>query len=463
MQLAEICGKIVYVNQKNKKLFHIYAPTINKKFKGKYEGFLPVKKGDSLLGIAEWDGNEQLFFKIPPYVMIGSDKETIIEALMISLKNIGVLYCEKKANMIFDILVTETISFEFYEFLCLAKGASIDDVKKSYRKLARIYHPDKVSENMKEEATKKFLQIKEAYDTLSDPGRKELYDKNGGKRKPNYEEVLPQLIKFAMHYCWQNMEYDPYTLFSDILDEKQFIKLNRSIYKNFVLRKLYLLGLTNKEIMNAKKNPEELYEILIKNPFTVSSISLEKCEEILIRLGRMPDSEASECGRIVRKISDIMESSSYSCIPVSNIKRYFPNYEERKIKLHDEYGITEDYDSVYLEYPHRVETFMADHIKFLLKTEKLIEIDKMRYTRFDLTDDQREAIKTSLSNNVSIITGAGGTGKSTILKELVFNLECNDIKYRLASFTGKAVNRMREITGEKRSFYVTYDDHFSQR
>lgn len=50
--------------------------------------------------------------------------------------------------------------------LDLAPGASIDDVKKSYRELALIWHPDKVPDRVKDRATAKFTEINEAYQWL---------------------------------------------------------------------------------------------------------------------------------------------------------------------------------------------------------------------------------------------------------------------------------------------------------
>lgn len=50
--------------------------------------------------------------------------------------------------------------------LDLAPGASLDDVKKSYRELALIWHPDKVPERVKDRATAKFTEINEAYQWL---------------------------------------------------------------------------------------------------------------------------------------------------------------------------------------------------------------------------------------------------------------------------------------------------------
>ena len=60
-----------------------------------------------------------------------------------------------------------------YDVLGLTKDASADEVKKRYRKLAKEFHPDKISKSASSEemgqCTKRFQEIQHAYDTLSDP------------------------------------------------------------------------------------------------------------------------------------------------------------------------------------------------------------------------------------------------------------------------------------------------------
>ena len=55
---------------------------------------------------------------------------------------------------------------DFYEILGVAKGASEEDIKKSYRKLAMKYHPDRNPDS--KESEEKFKEVKEAYEMLSD-------------------------------------------------------------------------------------------------------------------------------------------------------------------------------------------------------------------------------------------------------------------------------------------------------
>ncbi len=66
---------------------------------------------------------------------------------------------------------------DYYEVLGLQKGASEDEIKKSFRKMAMKYHPDKNPGD--KEAEEKFKEINEAYSVLSDPDKKSKYDRFG--------------------------------------------------------------------------------------------------------------------------------------------------------------------------------------------------------------------------------------------------------------------------------------------
>lgn len=85
---------------------------------------------------------------------------------------------------------------DYYEVLGLERGASSEEVKKAYRRLARQYHPDFNKDDG--EAEKKFKEVNEAYEVLVDPQKKEQYDRfghqsefngfgGGGFREGNFE------------------------------------------------------------------------------------------------------------------------------------------------------------------------------------------------------------------------------------------------------------------------------------
>jgi curved DNA-binding protein len=68
-------------------------------------------------------------------------------------------------------------SKDYYQSLGLGKDATLEEIKKAFRKLAVKYHPDKNSGN--KEAEEKFKEINEAYAVLSDPEKKAQYDRFG--------------------------------------------------------------------------------------------------------------------------------------------------------------------------------------------------------------------------------------------------------------------------------------------
>lgn len=86
----------------------------------------------------------------------------------------------------------------YYDVLEISKNATQDEIKKSYRKLALIHHPDKNPNNDQE----KFKKISEAYSVLSDPDKRKKYDMGG--------------IDFANIFQQNNM--NPFQMFNNIFN-----------------------------------------------------------------------------------------------------------------------------------------------------------------------------------------------------------------------------------------------------
>jgi curved DNA-binding protein len=76
---------------------------------------------------------------------------------------------------------------DYYETLGVARTATADEIKKAFRKLARLHHPDVAKDKAKGEI--KFKEINEAYEVLSDPEKRQKYDQLGANwdKGPEYQ------------------------------------------------------------------------------------------------------------------------------------------------------------------------------------------------------------------------------------------------------------------------------------
>ena len=67
---------------------------------------------------------------------------------------------------------------DYYNLLGLSRNAGTEEIKKAYRKLALKYHPDKNKGGSKKN-DELFKQATQAYEVLSDPGKRDIYDRYG--------------------------------------------------------------------------------------------------------------------------------------------------------------------------------------------------------------------------------------------------------------------------------------------
>ncbi|KAK6166908.1 hypothetical protein SNE40_023510 [Patella caerulea] len=102
-----------------------------------------------------------------------------------------------------------TKSEDYYEILGVLKSATGQEIKKAYRRLALQWHPDKNPEK-KVEAEKKFKQIAEAYEVLSDAKKRDVYDrygKSGVLNEPSFDDDFRNMGRAGhFHFSFRSPE-----------------------------------------------------------------------------------------------------------------------------------------------------------------------------------------------------------------------------------------------------------------
>lgn len=109
---------------------------------------------------------------------------------------------------------------DFYKILNVDKNSTDEEIKKSYRALSYKYHPDR---NNNEDAGKKMKEINEAYETLKDPRKKQLYDLGSSSENP-FDEIIGNIFKGHKFKRTSNPIED---LFNEHVTFTGFMNMNR--------------------------------------------------------------------------------------------------------------------------------------------------------------------------------------------------------------------------------------------
>jgi len=122
----------------------------------------------------------------------------------------------------------------YYNILGISKSASEEEIKKAYKKLAKEHHPDVVNKDDKAQAEKRFKEINEAYQVLSDPQKRKMYDQFG-TADPRYagagagagRQGFYQSGPFSYSYSTSGQnpfgnDFDPFDIFEEIFGFRGF-------------------------------------------------------------------------------------------------------------------------------------------------------------------------------------------------------------------------------------------------
>lgn len=131
--------------------------------------------------------------------------------------------------------------------------------------------------------------------------------------------------------------------------------------------------------------------------------------------------------------------------------------EENLIELKVKNEIIEEENWLYLTPFYQAEQTIAEKIQILQNSHNVKKIENIKkelkkienHSEIELSEKQKEAVEAINENNVCIITGGPGTGKTTIIKTIIELYQKQGKKVALCAPTGRAAKRMTETTGEE--------------
>jgi hypothetical protein len=239
------------------------------------------------------------------------------------------------------------------------------------------------------------------------------------------------------------------------LTKIQYEALMNGWYKQRVMRSLYLLNLTNREIKDCLKlasilnendvQTHELRQKIIDDPIVLYTLPISKRRDILERQRKDTTEDENYCLAVVDFLFKRLNERRWSSVPMNTVQAEFPAAIEHTKMLGSRFGIRAEFKNLYLPHVYSIEKYVAETISRLI-VRPCLQRD-VQFKRDDLSEDQKTALKGSLGKNFSMIHGPAGSGKTSIIQEILYNHDLWGKPYILTSFTGKAVGRMKQLTG----------------
>lgn len=260
--------------------------------------------------------------------------------------------------------------------------------------------------------------------------------------------TIEMISVYAQKYRLDNTTLEPLEQIG--LSTVQGQKLLNWWYKSFTLRRLYLLGLTKKEIRESYErgwNADSLYYQLLENPYIIEKISMEKAQSIANRYNLSFGKTMIDSAYLVRFIDEQTINKGWTCYPIYALMRKCPQINELFPILKKSFKCSIRYNFLYMKHQAEVEDKLANY----LQPKKLPETYCCDSTKKFLIEEQINAVEVALNNTVSVITGGAGTGKTVTISAIADELELRNEGYIIASFTGKAVARIKEVVHGKKN------------
>lgn len=240
-----------------------------------------------------------------------------------------------------------------------------------------------------------------------------------------------------------------------------------------------IVGFLNRfgiEASGAKKIYKELGSNAIneieKDPYILIDIAknadFKKIDKMALDLGYKHNNEKRIKSGIKYSLS-IISYNGHTCVIKENLVAFVRdllNVNEEEIEsciidLKAKQDIVveerENEEWIYLDYFYKAELNISEKLKALNRADNMKRISKFsselkkieKKSNIELSDKQKEALEKINDNNVCIITGGPGTGKTTIIKSIIDLYDEKKKKVVLCAPTGRAAKRMSETTGKE--------------
>lgn len=290
-------------------------------------------------------------------------------------------------------------------------------------------------------------------------------------------DAYPDIVNMVM----ENVEFEPDYDKLPGIGQKTFVgKIRPKILGTFVISDLLImlqpLGVTMNQIqrmLDGQPNCYLLKQELLNNPYILTRIhgmGFKTVDKFAIKIRpELIDSKhrAAACIRYV--LGEIADSEGHSWIEISHLRNFVrdlvPECKDayREILLECRANCEEGKPSflyvddmrVGLYKYYQYEKTVAETLWQMQKADNLyvdVDIDAaIKQTNekngFDLTTEQEAAVRSVVENNVTIVTGSAGTGKTSVVSAIVNAYKHYDIA--LTALSAKAARRMTEVTGYK--------------
>lgn len=231
------------------------------------------------------------------------------------------------------------------------------------------------------------------------------------------------------------------------IDETKIKQKDYPLILTPVSFQLNMLGIPEKHHKKIKKHSDGLEDSdipisIINNPYAWYDISILKCDEIAKMTGREMKLEKF-CGIFQRKVIQLQKEQKWTCIPCVNLDKIFSGWKQHVEFMEKNYGIVSKGDYIYTKKSWKEEQRVIDFV--IERKDEMNKIMGEIEYEINLTDEQKRGLYLAISCRLSIITGRAGTGKTTVLINLISNLQRMGKYFFVLAPTGKAVQRIKDM------------------